>query len=202
MRRAFGILESLFALMVFSLLILVCSKLMLQIQKDLHVYDEMQRSRSSLANAIAYLQKALQYAIIESSSKDQITYYEVNRLVFFSSSFSPAYDFCDSERIPRWGDIKYFGLFSSDSVKIARVIREEKQWLILDQKVGCRIAVPLGEKRRVVLRGDGLYVDQEILLEGVKKFEFSRQGDKYKIQICQVFCMSKEFLQNEIVYEF
>lgn len=202
MRRAFGILESLFALSIFSLLILMCSKLMLQVQKDLHAYEEMQRKKSDLLNTTMYLQKALQYAIIKSISKEQIRYYEINRTVFFSPSFSPAYEPCDSERIPKWGNIKYFGIFSLDSVEIAKVIKEEKQWLVVDQKVRCRVVIPLGEERQIILKEDRLYIDQEILLEGVKKFELSRQKDKYKIQICQSFCISKEFLQNKIVYEF
>lgn len=201
MRRAFGILESLFALVVFSIVILVCSQTLLQVHQDLRIYKQIQSEETELSNAVLYLQKIIQNSIITHVSPTQIEYFEINQAIFLSSSFLPWIERCDSNRVPKQGESKYVAMFDH-SFEIARVLGEESGWLILDRKAKCSIGIPLKEKHQIFLSGEVLYVDERILLDGVKNVRFQRQGQNYQIKICQSFCVEKEIFGREIVHEF
>lgn len=202
MRSAFGLLESLVALMVFSVVILVCSQTLLQIQKDMKLIKDRQSMQNALFYTATYVQNQLRYALISSISPSEIRYFEVNGDLFFAPDFSPSLDRCNSHRIPKLGSSKFVAFFSP-SPEIASVLREDKHEMILDRQAKCGAMIPLLDQRRIFLSQDQtLYLDRFPLLHGVRRFEFKQEGEGFRMEICLDSCLSYGFRQDELFYAF
>lgn len=201
MRSAFGLLESLVALVVFSVVILVCSQTLLEIHQDMKILKASQKSRDDLAHAIFYLENQLRYAFISSISPQGVEYYEIHRDFFFSH-FDPHLEKCDSNRIKKINDAQFVAFFSP-SFQIARVLREDQSEMILDRKAECGAMIPIKKKKRILLASNKvLYVDSYPLLSEVNEFDLKQEGQEFEIKLCSDSCLIYQFFQGEIFYVF
>lgn len=200
MRSAFGILESFVALIVFSVVILVCSQTLLAMQKELKIFKEHQRKQNALFNAMLYLENQLRYGFISKISSQGVEYFEIHRHFFFS--FDPYLKQCNSNRIEKIADTQFIAFFSP-SLQIARVIGQDQQGMVLDRKAECGVMIPLRAKRRIFLdQNKKLYIDANLLLEGVNEFVFKQESQEFEIKLCLDSCLTHRFPKLEIFYAF
>lgn len=201
MKNAFGILESLVALALFSLVILLCSKTLLQIQKDLKIYKDYVQMRSTLSNAISLIQKRLAYSFVDSSAADELVLYEISK-EFFSNSYHPAIQKCGVSKIVWKQNPKFFANFSP-MFEIVPVVGRQGDFLLLERELKCGALIPINQKIRFKLQENGdLYFNGEILVQRIRLFEFKEQSNLYHLQICSEFCESAIFPKSEIFYAF
>lgn len=203
MSKAFSLLESLVALALFSLVILICSQVLMQTQKDIKIYKDQEYKQQILHNAINYLQKKLRYSLIVSidSSYSDFVIYEIDDY-FFSPLFDPWIKDCKTEKIPWRGMPKFLANFSSQ-LDLISVIAYETNAVVLERKIQCGIAIPIRDRLQIRLTENGdLLVGKRILMQGVKIFQFLEKAKFYSLKICSSFCQSAIFPKNEILYVF
>lgn len=202
MRSAFSLLESLLALIVFSVVILVCSQTLLAIQTELKRSKEHQRKETALFNTMLYLENQLRYALILRISSQEVQYYQIHHNLFFSHSFDPYNQKCNSNRIKAIKDVQFLAFFSP-FLQIAQVIKKDQQEMILDRKAECGAMIPLKQKKTIFLASNQtLYLDSFPLLKGVREFDLKQKGQEIQIRLCFDSCLTYVFLQNEIFYAF
>lgn len=198
MRRAFGFLEALIGLIVFSLVILVCSQTLLHVHKDLKVYDE--NHQTELLNTALYLKRVFQYAFINQIDSKEVDFFQINRSIFLSPDFDPINKKCNTQKIFKQEDIRFVATFSP--FEIIAVVGGDERFLFLERELKCGITIPIEGRHKITWRDQKLLLDQHLLLEGIREFVMRDQGKFYEIKICKSTCIYQEIPKSEIVYEF
>lgn len=188
MRKAFVLLEAILALMIFSVVILVCSQIFLEVSKDKRVYQQYEFSTNAINNAVLKLSKLLNYGINVRFDNNRLSFYIPKMEIFFSSGVVIPKS-CD-------GNIWYLSaplplishIFSSQG--IAKVARQDRQSLTLDSSIECQWLIPLEPIEILYSANQSLLLNQQVLLPNVSKFEFKDEGRFYKVVLCQEVCQT------------
>lgn len=201
MRRAFGVLESILALSLFSLVILLCSQTLLQVQKDLKFYRDDAHARQILSNASSYIQKKLAYGFVTSVQAAQIELYEISH-EFFLDSYHPQLEKCGENKI-LWNQNPKFLANFSPMLEMIAVLERQGDFLLLEKGLKCGAVIPVSKKIRISLQGNGdLSVNGEILAQSIRLFEFQVREKFYFLKICSKLCETAIFPKSEIFYAF
>lgn len=199
MRKGFALLETLFALLVFSILLIGGAKIFLSLQKDHHVFTEKAREETLMQNVFFLLQNTLTHSFLFSFSSSLITFYPLDAQAFFSPDFSITPRFTTPTKLtlsysPK--DTSY--LLALPSQTLYPVMKKTTHTLELPHEAKEKYFLPLLSQYRLSFIDSRLYLNGEILLEGVREFAMNQKGEFFEIKICTKQCYEYSFRAGRI----
>lgn len=183
MRRAFTLVESLFALMIFCILLIASSKILLELSRSHIAYSKAQMRQIEVQNALFVIEKYLKYSVAQTLNPTSISLYPLNLSVYFSPSFSPIPKQCRGNEI-EFANTDF--VYSKLDGGVIRVLRQKGGVLELDRGVQCGYFLPLSSPITLSLSPQKeLLLNGEVLLRDVKKFEISQKQNGVRVMLCE-----------------
>lgn len=193
MRRAFALLEVLFALIVFSILLIASSKILLELTQSRIAYSKEQMRQIELENTLFLIAKYLKYSIHSEITPTSLKLYPLNLPSYFSPSFSPIPKQCSGREI-EFENADF--IYSKIDNAIVKVIKKRGAILELESEVQCGLLFPLlSEVKFSLSPQNNLLLDSQILLKNVKKLEFHKESGGIRVVLCEreIFVPWSEF---------
>lgn len=193
MRRAFALLEVLFALIVFSILIITSSKVLLELTHNRIAYSKEQMRQIEIENTLFLISKYLKYSIFSTLTPTSLTLFPLNLSLYFSPSFSPLSRQCEGREIV-FANTDF--IYSKLDGSVFKVVRKKGEILELEREVQCGMIYPLLSPVRFSLSSKNeLLLNSTILLKDVKRLKFHKEERGIRIVLCEceIFVPWSEF---------
>ncbi|RDU71783.1 prepilin-type N-terminal cleavage/methylation domain-containing protein [Helicobacter brantae] len=190
MRRGFALLEVLLALLIFCVLILGCSKIMLELTRSKIAYSKFQLRQIEVQNAVLMIEQYLRFSPSLSFGSQSISFYPLNLSYFLSPTFSPLPTQCKEDKISFAYPSPF--VYSRLDKRVLRVLEYREGEMKLEQSVACGLFFPLLPQITLSLNPQReLRLNGQILLKEVEDFEILENAGG--VRLCGVEIVREEW---------
>lgn len=200
MRKGFALLETLIALVVFSLLLIGGSKLFLSLLHERRVYQESFQEGEHVKNTFLLLQNYLDHAFfIQSLSPSILSFYPLDLQAYHSTSFSPLAHIVTERKLSlSYSPTNSAFLLSLPEQKLYPIASIYGKTLEFVQRVEGKYFLPLQKQFTLSFNRFTLYLNTQILLEGIKEFSLKEDQEWIEMRICLNQCYEYTFKKGRV----
>lgn len=200
MRKGFALLETLIALVVFSLLLMGGAKLLSTLYQERYIYQKSFQEGTRVQNIFFLLQNYFASSFfIHSPSSYTLSFYPLDLQAYYCSSFSPTAHFLTEKKLMlSYIPIHSTFLLSLPEQTLYPIASIYGKTLEFTQKVEGRYFLPLQGKFFLKFNHSTLYLNGQILLEEVKEFALKENQEWIEIKICLTQCYESSFKKGRI----
>lgn len=201
MRRGFALLETLIALVLFSILLIGGAKLYLCMTEEKRVYERGVYESLQVQNVFLLVQNTLKHSFFLHISPTLATFYPLDPQAYFSTSFTLTPRLLSDKKLSLpYPTPQTAFLLSIPSNTLYPIIRKTADTLEFLQKLEGKYFLPLQKKFTLEFASSTLYLNSQPLLKNLKSFQIKQKGKWIEIKACMQKCYEYTFALGE-VYE-
>ncbi|WP_305862365.1 PulJ/GspJ family protein [Helicobacter cholecystus] len=189
MKRGFALLETLIALIIFSLLFIGGARLFLMLHKQEHAYQKSFQEGMRVQNVFFLLQNYLYNSFFIQTSAIGLNFYPLDLEAYHSTSFSPLVHFLTDKKLTlSYPPTHSAFLLSLPQQELYPIASAHERTLEFFKKVEGKYFLPLQKQFILSFHHSALYLNEQILLERVRDFSIKENQVWIEIKICLIQC--------------